>query len=176
MKPSNQILSTAFLFILFQFALAAQVIGQSGGITISDDEMDVFFTERIPPSDAIEAIQTREGSVDLLLTENDLVIQFSNKGLEKMAAEIQGDKSDSQFEAIIKSMVSSGVQTFLDRAMIIPYYEIDEISYSDGRLIILNKDGKEIFGDLEFNDSKVVENFSRRDARKFVSAAERLLY
>lgn len=137
--------------------------------------MDVSFTERMRHSDALRAITTREGSVDLMLTNTDLLIQFSDKGLSRISEEINEDPDESHFASVIKSMVSSGVRTFLDRAMSIPLYEISEISYNDGKLLIRNREGQLIFEDLEIDGSYVMADFSRRNARRFVEDAERLL-
>jgi len=72
-------------------------------------------------------------------------------------------------------MVKSGVNTLLDRALAIPLYEISEVSYTDGTLIIKNLDGTEIFKDIKVDNNKLMQDFSRRDARRFVGHAERFL-
>ncbi|CAN5239210.1 hypothetical protein BH23BAC3_BH23BAC3_19840 [soil metagenome] len=164
-----------FLFTLISIAPYQQSHAQSKGITISGNDMDVTFTERMQHSKAIRAITTNEGSVDLMLTKTDLLIQFSDTGLKRIHDEINQDSGDSHFAAVIKSMVSSGVQTLLNRAMSIPLYEISEVSYSDGALIIRNSEGQLIFEDLEFDGVYVMKDFSRRDSRNFVADAERLL-
>ena len=165
--------------LLFAIALFMHVpqqgAAQSSHIKISGDDMDVSFTDRMSHSDAISAITNREGSVDILLTESDLLIQFSDRELERISSEIKREPEESHFAEVLKSMVSSGVRTLLDRAMAIPLYEISEISFSDGKLTILNRDQEDIFGDLEMNGTYIMQDFSRRDARRFVGAAERLL-
>ncbi len=110
-----------------------------------------------------------------MLTETHLLIQFSDAGLKRIQEEIHQEPDDSHFAVVIKSMVSSGVQTLLDRAMSIPLYEISEVSYSNGTLFIRNREGHLIFEDLEVDDIYVMKDFTRRDARNFVADAERLL-
>jgi len=168
-------LLSLFLFILISIASYQTSYAQSKGIKISGNDMDMTFTERMQHSKAISAITNNEGSVDLMLTETALLIQFSDAGLKRIHDEINQDPDDSHFAAVIKSMVSSGVQTLLNRAMSVPLYEISEISYSDGTLIIRNREGQQIFEDLEFDDIYVMKDFSRPDARNFVADAERLL-
>lgn len=167
-------LTLLFIFALFM-PLPQQAAAQSSQITISGDDMDVTFTQRMSHTDALDAITNRGGSVDLLLTETDLLIQFSDGELERISREIKKESDESHFAEIIKSMVSSGIRTLLDRAMAIPLYEISEISFSEGTLTILNRDQKDIFGDLEINNTYIMQDFSRRDARRFVGTAERLL-
>lgn len=164
------------LLILFvSISLPQQTTAQSKGMAISDDDMEVTFTDRMQRSNALRSITTREGSVDLMLTETDLLIQFSDKGLTRITNEINKESADSHFAEVIKSMVSSGVRTLLDRAMSIPLYEISEISYNDGKLLILNSDGQEIFEDMTINNSSVMDGFTRRDARRFAADARKLL-
>ena len=167
---------TALLILFFISILPNHVAqAQSKTITINDDDMNVTFTERKDKSDVLRVITTRKGSVDLMLTETDLLIQFSDKGLDRINKEMNKDPEDTEFAEIIKSMVSSGVRSLLDRAMVIPFYEISEISYESGRLIIRNQEGSEIFKDIEVDDTKVMDDFSRHDARQFVADAEKRL-
>jgi len=163
------------VILLFCFVPPHQLEAQHKGITVSGHDMDLSFTERMDHSHAFSTITTREGSVDLMLTETDLLIQFSDKGLDRINHQINKNPGDSHFAAVIKSMVSSGVQTLLDRAMIIPLYEISEISYRDGTLIIRNRDGEKFFDDLDVEGTYVMKDFNHQDAMQFVADAERLL-
>ncbi len=61
----------------------------------------------------------------------------------------------------------------MNHALEIPIREIREVYYEDGKLYIIDHDGEEIFGELEVDDVYIMEDFSRRDARQFVSEAER---
>jgi hypothetical protein len=164
-----------FFLVLFFFVNLNQLPAQHKGITVSNQDMDISFTERMDHSLTLSALTTREGSVDLMLTETELIIQFSDEGLERIHQQIHKDNDDSHFAAVIKSMVSSGVRTLLDRAMSIPLYEISEISYRDDTLIIRNREGQEIFDDLDVNGVYVMKDFARHDARQFAADAERLL-
>jgi len=164
-----------FIIFLLCFVPPHQLEAQHKGINVSGYEMDLSFTERMDHAHAFSAITTREGSVDLMLTESDLLIQFSDEGLKRINHQINKNPDDSHFAAVIKSMVSSGVQTLLDRAMKIPLYEISEISYSDGALVIRNREGQKIFEDIDIEGKYVMKDFSRADALQFVADAERIL-
>lgn len=163
------------IVLLLCFAPPHQLEAQHKGINVSGHDMDLSFTERMDHAHAFSAITTREGSVDLMITESDLLIQFSDEGLKRINHQINKDADDSHFAEVIKSMVSSGVQTLLDRAMKVPLYEISEISYSEGNLIIRNREGQKIFEDLDIEGKYVMKDFSRDDALQFVADAERLL-
>jgi hypothetical protein len=112
------------------------------------------------------------------VAESGIAIQFSDQFMDNLEDEINsedGDSDNSVLAKTIKSMVSSGVRTILDHAILIPFYEIGSVSYEDGRIIVTDVNGEEIFDDLEVNDVQVMEDFSRRDSRRFVADAEKRL-
>lgn len=166
------------IFPLFVIVMLTPVLSsaQDSSHFSIDEEIDVDFVPRLTHDEAEFAITTREKSVDLLLTPSTIVIQFTDSFMDKIDDEIN-DEADAEDSAVvgevIRSMVSSGIRTLLDRAMAIPLTEISEISYDEGRIIIKDRDGDEIFRDLEIDDKNVMEDFSRRDARRFVAAAEK---
>lgn len=141
-------------------------------------DIDADITHRLHHDDAEYAMTTREGSVDLLVANDAILIQFSDRFLENLEEEIRDDEEENYDEAsvladVIKSMVSSGVREMLDHALAIALDEIGEVYYDDGRLYIIDREGEEIFGDLEIDDVDVMEDFSRRDSRRFVAEAEK---
>ncbi len=170
-----QILS---LIVIMALATQADLFSQPRGV-VTNADMDVEFVPRMAHSEAVYAITTQEGSVDLLITDSSILIQFSDDGLANIAKEIEKETSPasekSHLAAVIRNMVKSGVSTLLDRAMAIPLYEISDVYYSDGTLVIKNRHGDEIFNDIDIGNKKVMQDFSRRDARRFVGHAERLL-
>lgn len=165
--------STVILLLLISFSHSVQA---QQSFYIHDDEMDIGIVPRISTDESEASIVTTDGMVELLLAGNDVVIQFSEKKLDRITDEIKNENSsasDSHFEAVLKSMLSSGVRTLLDRGIAIPLYEISDISYENNRLIIRNMQGIEIFEDLEIENKPVMEQFSRREARRFITAVER---
>lgn len=149
------------------------------GIVFSEDNYgeDAELVDRMTHSDADYAMTTREGSVDFMIAEQNIVIQFSDAFMtnleDELDAETGEDAGDSHFATVIKSMVKSGVSTMLDRAITIPLTGISEIYLDENRLVIKDADGNELFADMEVNDRKVLEDFSKRDARRFVAEAEK---
>lgn len=141
-------------------------------------EMGGEIVSRMKLSDAKVAITTRAESVDLLLTNEMIVLQFTDSFLDQISDEIEGNNESNEASAIgeiLRSALSSGIRTMLDHGIGIPLYEISKIYYENGRLIILNMKEEELFEDLDVNDKQVMEDFTRRDARRFVAEAERNL-
>lgn len=170
-----------WLPLLFSMILMAafapfQVNAQHSVTLSTSEEMDADFISRVAHDDAIAVLTTREGSVDLLLTNEMIVLQFTDRFLKETTAEIES--SDDLKEASIlgdmfRSMISSGVRTLLNNALAIPLHEIENIYYQNDRLVIVNRQGETILEEIEVNDVRVMEDFPRWDAMKFVSEAEK---
>ena len=160
----------AFLLLL----IPAQTVAQDDDMFSVHDDLDAHITSRLLHDDAEYAMTTREGSVDLMLTDQFIVIQFSDRFLSDLDNEIRSEADvdeASVLAEVLTSMISSGVNTLLNHALEIPIRQIREVYYADGKLHIIDHDGEEIFGELEIDD--VMEDFSRRNARRFVAEAER---
>jgi hypothetical protein len=161
-----------FLFLL----VPVQSVAQNDDMFTIHNDIDADVTSRLVHKDAEFAMTTNEGSVDLMLTSNAIVIQFSDRFLEDLDSEIRNEADldeASVLAEVITSMVSTGVHSLLNHALTIPMTEIREVYYDNGKLHIVDRDGEEIFGELEIDDVYIMEDFSRRDARRFVSEAER---
>lgn len=176
MKLTQSLFLTALLFIPCSlFLSAADVMAQrSGSSFITAESVNGEIVPRLQHNAADVAITTREGSVDLLIAGESILIQFTDRFLEGIEKEIKSEtkEHDTHLANVIRSMVSSGVTTLLDRAISIPFSEISEVYYEEGRLYILNHEGREIFDNLDIDGKQVMEDFRRRDARRFAEQAE----
>ena len=178
---SKSTLPYSGLLALFLFIVATpfQTQAQSNSNFNVSSDIDAETIDRVTRDSSIRLITNSDDSVELAVTNSGIAIQFSDKFLENLDNEIKNSDDESGEESVladaIRSMVSSGVRSVLNHAILIPYYEIGSVSYSEGRIVITDLDGKEIFKDLEINDRKVIDDFSRRDARRFVADAERML-
>ncbi|WP_141691592.1 hypothetical protein [Rhodohalobacter halophilus] len=136
------------------------------------------IVSRVQSSEADLAISNREKSVDLLIIQDAVVLQFTNDFLDDLEREISGENeiSDEPYIAeIIRSAVSSGVKTMLSKAIAVPFSEIESVRFEEGRIVMINTFGEELFSEIEIDDTNIMEDFRRRDARRFVSEAERRL-
>lgn len=138
-------------------------------------DIDADIIPRLSAKDAELAISNQDNSVDLLLTNEAIVFQFTEDYLKGIADDLEGSDElhdSASFVQIFKEVVSKSVHTLLDRAIAIPLNEIKQISYENGKIVIISKDDEELFEELEINDKHIMEDFSRRDARRFVAEAE----
>lgn len=161
--------TVGILLVLAGMDLKAQQV-----ITTSD--MDADIVPRLSMDEAAFGITNQDNSVDLLLTHDAIVFQFTEDYLKRVADEIEGtDKiqANATFVQIFREVISKSVHTLLDRAIAIPLKEIKQITFENGRIVIINNDDEELFDKFEINDKQVMEDFSRRDARRFVAEAEK---
>lgn len=178
-KYITRTLTGCLIMILSVALLPSTLLAQNNpSIGVSSD-IDAETTDRFTESDAIRLITNKDETVDLAVTDSGVAIQFSDKFLENLEDGIKNSEEEtgeaSAFADAIRSMVGSGVRTLLDHAILIPYFEIGSVSYSEGRIIITDVNGKDMLEDLEINDKQVMDDFSRRDARRLVDDAEKRL-
>lgn len=152
-----------------------QTVAQNSDSFITTSNVEAEIVPRYPRGDAEYYVTTQEKSVDLLLTNSEILLQFTDNYLDNIASEIksENDLEDStHFAAVLRSALSSGIQKLLDRAISIPLNEIEEIYYENGRLVMINREGEEMFEDTDIDGVKIMEDFSRRDAARFIAEAE----
>lgn len=172
----QKIILTALLPILIFISIPLHSIAQDSGTFITSNQSEAEIVPRYPNSDAEYHITTKEKSVTLLLTNSAIYLQFTDDYLEKIAEEIRGENESAEsthLGAVLRSALSSGVRTLLDRAITVPLEKIEKIYYENGRLVIINRNGEEMFEEAEVEDVLIMEDFSRRDARRFVAEAEK---
>ncbi|CAA9326971.1 MAG: hypothetical protein AVDCRST_MAG68-2315 [uncultured Gemmatimonadetes bacterium] len=136
-----------------------------------DTESDVRVVERQPLRRASSAIHTRGGEVALLLVDRRLVMQLTDAGLDEIERDMANDakKEESGFARFVSGVVRSGVRTLLDRGIEYPVSELREARYERGRLVLVDREGNELFRDVQVNDIQVMESFSPAEARAFAA-------
>jgi hypothetical protein len=178
-KISKKSFSFTVLIILLTVSIPLTSEAQRSGFNINSNNVDAEFMPRISHHEAPYAMTTQEGSVDLMIIDDAILIQFTDRFLQYIGDDIQEEKSrgeSNHLKSVILSMVSTGVTSLLDRAMVIPLYQIHEVYYQNGKLYLIGYDGTELFEDLEFDGHYVMEDFSRRDARNFVGEIEKRMH
>lgn len=151
------------------------VAGTSHAQSISiESDLNSEIQPRMKENQAEVFITNKEEIANLVIHGDRLLIQFTDTYLENIERELQ-EKEETVFAEVIKSMVGSGIRTLLDNAISFSIYDIKEVSYSNGTLKIVDFNNKSIFDDLEINGTYIMQDFSMRDARRFVAEAEKRL-
>lgn len=134
------------------------------------------WTDRRDTGRARIAIDTRDGGVSLLLADDALVLQLSDKTMRKVRRELREERYDDEdnvFAQAIKSAVLDVVGSMLDHGLACRIQDVRSVDYRDGRLEIVNRDGEPMFESVEVENDDLLASFSERDARNFVAEFER---
>ncbi len=131
----------------------------------------VHFSARHDPSDARIAITTTDGDVTLLLTDDVVAFQLSNRALHRVDRKLddcRDEDNDNVIAQAIKTAVLSTVRSVLDHSAECSVYDLRDVTYEDGHLEFRTTRGRRVFDHLDVDDRDVVGEFSERDARAFV--------
>lgn len=129
------------------------------------------------PAAARLAITTQDGKVTLMLTDRDVVFQLSDRTIHKVRRELRDKKEeheDNWFAYAIVSAVEGTVSDLIDNSVEYRLRDLRDAYYTNGRLVIVGRDGKDSFEDTNVCDSNVMTSFSERDARSFVKEFRKL--
>jgi hypothetical protein len=160
---------------LLHLALPALVLASltavpAGAHTLSCGGDRVHFAERRDPAGARLAITTEDGKVCLLLTDREVALQLSDRMLRRVDRKLRKheEERDNVIGNAIATVVIGTVRELIDNSFTCRLRDLRDVSYEDGRLRMVDRDGQLVFGDAEIGDTDVMCAFSDRDARAFV--------
>jgi hypothetical protein len=124
---------------------------------------------RYTPSQAQMYLNTRDDVASLFLTRDVVALQLSERTLRRVSDQVESEGNhDGFFARMIVDVVHNTVNNVLRRSLQIPLDELRSADYRDGRLILIDNDGDEVFHDVEIEDRQVMDSFTPRDAQLFV--------
>ena len=157
------------MILLIVIGIPNITTAQNNWMYFNDSEIEAEFNDRFKHSDVEFAMTTKTGTVDMGIDGDFMIIQFSDLFLEDLKADImEGDEEEYEFVQSLKTAISSGVADLLDRGLYIPMSEVAEADYANGKMVLIDHQGEEFFGELEVDDVYVMEDFGGRDARRFI--------
>jgi hypothetical protein len=154
---------TVFALALFLVAAAA-FAGDTKGISISFSSEDsrTKMGPRLDVRDAKLAITNRDGSVSLLLMDEVVAVQLTDRALAKVST-----KNDASF---LEELVASGVRVALRKAVEYPIANIRSVDIRDGALVLTSDKNQPVFTEVKVNGTDVLRDFAVGDAARFVNA------
>jgi hypothetical protein len=128
------------------------------------------------PSDARMAITTENGEVTLLITDRVVAMQLSDRTLRRVNRELRDkeNRDDNPLGAVIASVVLSTVREMIDNSFECRVRDLRDVTYENGRLEFIARDGRHVFGHVDISDTEVESSFSPEDARRFVQEFRRV--
>lgn len=116
-------------------------------------------------------IVTEDGTVSLLITDDRVAMQLSDRTMRRIERKIERERDDDEDSAIgvaIRDAVLGGVRALLRRSLECPIDELRDARVRNGRLELIDRHGHRIFDGVEVNDRQVMESFSESDLRAFL--------
>jgi hypothetical protein len=140
-------------------------------------ESPARWEDRQDPRDARIAIVTEDDDAMLVLTDDVVAVQLSDRVMRKVRRELRKEEDlddDNALAHAIKAAVLSGVRALLDHSAVCSIRDLRDVDYRHGRLVFTTEDGERIFDDIDVNGEDVMSGFSDRDARVFVREFRRI--
>ena len=135
----------------------------------------VHWSARHTEPDARLAITTESGQIQLVLTDDAVSMQLSDRVLHKIRRKMRDEQDDDNALAqTIRVAVLSSVRAVLDHSAEVSIDDIRDVDYQHGRLRIFARNGERLFENTSVDDRNVMADFSDRDAREFVREFRRL--
>ncbi|HJQ99708.1 MAG TPA: hypothetical protein VJ826_15445 [Candidatus Polarisedimenticolaceae bacterium] len=155
-------------------ALSVPPAAHAANLTCRGLGKDVQWAERLAPSDARLAITTENGKMTLLLTDDEVAYQLSDRTFRHVQRKLRKarDEQDHWLGSAIVTAVTGTVRDVLDHSFVCDLSDLRDATYEDGRLVLTGRRGEVIFGDDDDGDG--MEGFSPHDARRFVREFHRM--
>jgi hypothetical protein len=136
------------------------------------------FGPRHDVRDARIAVTTQDGDATLLLTDEVVAVQLSDRKLHDIRRELRAkedeEEDDNPLATAIKTVVFTSVRSVLAHSAECPLRDLRSVEYRDGRLVFLTRDDGHVFADMSVDDHDVMEGLSQRDAQEFVREFRRV--
>jgi hypothetical protein len=142
----------------------ATTSASAGGISITVDSTNgrTEVGARHETREARLAITTRDGSTMLLLLDDTIAVQLTDRALRDVEP-----KKDAGF---LEELLAAGVKVAVGKSVEYPLAHIRSVAVKNGLLEILGDDGKRVFNEVKVNGTDVFRNFSATDAARFAAA------
>jgi hypothetical protein len=112
--------------------------------------------------DARLAITNRDGSVSLLLMDEVVAVQLTDRALANVST-----KDDASF---LEELLASGVRLAIRKAVDYPIANIRSVDINNGALVLTSDKNQPVFKEVKVNGTDVLRDFAINDAARFVNA------
>jgi hypothetical protein len=122
--------------------------------------------------DARMTIVSRDGTTALMLLENSIAVQLTDRALTQMHADENKKEKEQQgfLEGLIEAAVLGGVKFAAGKSLEYPIAAIRSVDYSNDEVRLLTDKNERVFEELKVNKVDELRNFAPADAARFVSA------
>jgi hypothetical protein len=171
-------IALALLAILTAHGAPVQACGRDSDcpdITFGDSHG--HLASRHDWRDARLAITPETGEVVLILTDDVIAVQLSDRTLRRVRREMKNEEDegdDAVLAHAIKIAVLSSVRALLSSSAEYPIRELRDVEYRNGRLIFTRTNGERLLQHMHMNGRDLMAGFAESDARQFVDEFHRV--
>jgi hypothetical protein len=130
---------------------------------------------RVPLTQAVTSLRTRDAQAAVLLTDTTLVLQFTDQGLSRMNASIRDSAPQDVGHRLLARMVGSALGELFDHGIAYNLRALRGARVEGNRLVLEDLAGKRVFDRVELNGRDVMNDFSPAEAARFAAAVNRAL-
>ncbi|HYH81953.1 MAG TPA: hypothetical protein VEX86_19260 [Longimicrobium sp.] len=179
MNPANRRLAALALVLGAGLSpLAAHPAAAQRGTTMRVNAAD-SLTSIVPrqrASSAEAALRTRDGQVAVLLLDSELVVQFTDEGLDRVTRDVgRAESAQGAAARILARMLGAGMAGLLDHGIACRLSELRGTSAQGSRLLVEDRRGRSVFSEMEVNGKQVMDDFPPAEARRFSEAVNRAI-
>ncbi|MBV8518076.1 MAG: hypothetical protein JO197_11810 [Acidobacteria bacterium] len=144
--------------------------GLSLSVSVKDSRTSVGPHREL--RDARLTIVSRDGMTALMLLENSVAVQLTDRALAQMKSEEKKKDGEEKgfLEGLIEAAVMGGVKFATGKSLEFPIASIRSVDYTNDELRLLNDKNERVFEELKVNHVDELRNFAPADAARFVSA------
>jgi hypothetical protein len=155
---------------------ASPAAAQSSTVRASASDSVSRIVPRQSLRSADFSIVSRDGTKAILQRGDAIVVQLTDRGLARFEGSAAAPKPEQGALArLVEGMVRGGLRVMLDNAIEYDVTALREVRHERGRLVFIDRDGRQVFDRLEIDGEEFMESFAPRDAEAFARHVNRLL-
>jgi hypothetical protein len=128
--------------------------------------------DRPKATDARFSIVSRDGLAALLLMDTTIVAQMTDRGLAKMNSKEATDTISGVMNRMIARMALGALAPIFDHGVAYHLRDLGDARYANGTLLLLRKNGDEVFKNTELGHGPLMKSFAPADAKQFAKRAK----
>jgi hypothetical protein len=137
---------------------------------VSTPDSVAWVVAREPLGIAEATLRNRDRTVAVLLNDTTIVLQLTDRGLDRISHEIENDSTKGIGSRFLARLLGAGVVGLLDHGIAHHLSALRAARVEGTRLVLENRDGARVFADVDVNGRRVMDDFSPAEAERFATA------